>query len=114
MLMNFTTNNENISSHVKKFSHQFKIGGILQACGACKQKGIKVMKVFHYLNSLLWCNISMNRDQRTRNHGNPVRKDTCHRFLQSVLTDWNKFLSLLAKAIIYKSFIPLRRKDCEG
>ena len=114
MLMNFTTNNENISSHVKKFSHQFKIGGILQACGACKQKGIKVMKVFHYLNSLLWCNITMNRDQRTRNHGNLVRKDTCHRFLQSVSTDWNKFLSLLAKAIICKSFLPLRRKDCEG
>jgi len=41
-----------------------------------------------------------------------VRKDTCHRFLQSVSTDWNKFLSL--KAIILKNFIPLRRKDCEG
>ena len=114
MLMNFTTNTENISSHVKNFSRQFKIGGILQACGARKQKGIEVMKVFCYLCSLLLCNITMNRDQRTRNHGNLVRKDTCHRFLQSVSTDWNKFLSLLAKAIIIKNFIPLRRKDCEG
>lgn len=114
MLMNFTTNTENISSHVKNFSHQFKVGTILQSCGARKQKGIEVMKVFYYLCSLLLCNITMNRDQRTRNHGNLVRKDTCHRFLQSVSTDWNKFLSLLAKAIISKNFIPLRRMDCEG
>ena len=114
MLMNFTTNTDNISSHVKNFSLQFKVGTILQSCGARKQKGIEVMKVFYYLCSLLLCNITMNRDQRTRNHGNLVRKDTCHRFLQSVSTDWNKFLSLLAKAIIIKNFIPLRRKDCEG
>ena len=114
MLMNFTTNTENISSHVKYFSRQFKIGTILQSCEARKQKGIEVMKVFYYLCSLLLCDITMNRDQRTRNHGNLVRKDTCHRFLQSISTDWNKFQALLANAIIRKDFIPLRRKDCEG
>ena len=114
MLMNFTKNNENITSQVKDFSHKFKISSILQSCGAYKQKGIGVMSVFYYLSSLLFCNISMNRDQNTRNHENMVKKDTCHRFLQSMKLDWNKFLSLLAKAIIVNDFIPIRRNDCEG
>jgi len=114
MLMNFTNNTENITSQVQDFSHKFKIGSIFQTCGAYKQKGIPVMSVFFYLSSLLFCNISMNRDQNTRNHGNMVKKDTCHRFLQSLKMDWNKFLALLAKAIIINDFIPIRRKDCEG
>lgn len=114
MLMNFTRNTENITSQVQDFSHKFKIGSILNTCGAYKQKGIPVMSVFYYLCSLVFCNISMNRDQNTRNHGNMVKKDTCHRFLQSMKIDWNKFLALLAKAIIINNFIPIRRNDCEG
>lgn len=114
MLMDFTNNTENITSQVQEFSHRFKIGSMLRSCGAYKQKGIEVMKVFYYLCTLLFCNISMNRDQNTRNHGNMVKKDTCHRFLQSMKTDWNKFLSLLARAIIIKDLVPIRRNDCEG
>ncbi|MGB4407105.1 MAG: transposase [Sphaerochaeta sp.] len=114
MLMDFTNNTENITSQGQDFSHRFKIGGILKTCGAYKQKGIAVMSVFYCLGSLLFCNVSMNRDQNTRNHGNMVKKDTCHRFLQLLKTDWNRFLALLAEAIITNDFMPIRRKDCEG
>jgi len=114
MLMNFTNNTDTITSQVQDFSHKFKVGSILRSCGAHKQKGIEVMKVFYYLCTLLFCRISMNRDQNTRNHGNMVKKDTCHRFLQSIKMDWNKFLSMLARAIITRDFIPIRRNDSEG
>ena len=56
----------------------------------------------------------MNRDQKTRKYGNMVKKDTCHRFLQSMKMDWNRFLSLLAKEIIDKDFSPICRNDCKG
>lgn len=114
MLMNFTNNTDFISSQFKEFSHRFKVGRLLSDCGAYKQKGVQVMNVFFYLCTILFCGVSMNRDQNTRIHKNLVKKDTCHRFLQSMKTDWNRFLTLLAKAIIIRDFIPLRRKDCEG
>ena len=113
MLMNFTNNTDTITSQVQDFSHIFKVGSILRSCGAHKQKGIEVMKVFYYLCTLLFCRISMNRDQNTRNHRNMVKKDTCYRFLQSTKMNWNRFLSLLARAIIIRNFIPIRRNDCE-
>jgi len=114
MLMNFTRNTDEVSSHLKAFSRTFQVGTILRACGGCKQKGIEALKVFFYLCSLLLCNITMNRDQRTRAHENLVLKDTCHRFLQSVVIDWNRFLSSLAHAVMSREFLPLRRKDCAG
>lgn len=114
MLMSFTNNTDSIARDFQDFSHRFKVGGILRSCGAHKQKGIEVMKVFYYLCTLLFCRISMNRDQNTRGHGNMVKKDACHRFLQLVRMDWNRFLSLLAQAVIVKDFIPIRRNDCDG
>ena len=114
MLINFTDNTDSISSQVRDFSRRFNIGGILRNCGAHKQKGMEALKVFYYLSTLLFCGISMNRDQKTRKHGNMVKKDTCHRFLQSMRMDWNRFLSVLAKEIIDKDFLPIRRKDCTG
>lgn len=114
MLMNFTNNTDTIARDFQDFSHRFKVGGLLRSCGAHKQKGVEVMRVFYYLCTLLFCRISMNRDQNTRSHGNMVKKDTCHRFLQSVRMDWNRFLSLLAQAVIVKDLLPIRRNDCEG
>jgi hypothetical protein len=114
MLMDFTNNTDTITSQVQDFSRRFKIGSILRLCGAHKQKGIEVLKVFYYLSTLLFCGTSMNRDQKTRKHGNMVKKDTCHRFLQSMKMDWNRFLSLLAKEIIDKDLLPIRRNDCKG
>lgn len=114
MLMDFTNNTDTITSQVSAFSQRFKVGAILRHCGAHKQKGIEVRKVFYYLCTLLFCGISMNRDQRNRKYGNMVKKDTCHRFLQSMKMDWNRFLSLLAKEIIDKDFRPICRNDCKG
>ncbi|NCB65947.1 MAG: hypothetical protein EOM48_07205 [Bacilli bacterium] len=94
MLMNLTDNTDAISSQVHHFSYKFKVGSILRLSGAHKTKGVEVMKVFYYLCTLLFCGVSMNRAENRR-RGNMAKKDTCHRFLQSLHTDWNRFLSLL-------------------
>jgi hypothetical protein len=114
MLYNFTRNTDAISSHLKGFSHKFQLCSLLRTCGAYKEKGIDVSRIFFYLCSLVLCNITMNRDQTTRTHENLILKDTCHRFLQSLRIDWNRFLASLAQAIMIQDFLPLRRKDCLG
>ena len=116
MYNHFNNKSDILTSSIKKFTKEFHISDNLGKCGAKKTKGILVMHVFFYLFDLIFRGTTLNRDQAVNIHEDSehkVKTDTCHRFLQSLHTDWNRFLTLVSKRMM-DLLSPYRPKDCEG
>lgn len=116
MYNHFTNKSDILTSSIKNFAKDFNISENLGKCGGKKAKGIPVMHVFFYLFDLIFRGMTLNRDQAKNLHADSkhkIKTDTCHRFLQSMATDWNKFLALISKRMM-ELLSPYRPKDCEG
>lgn len=96
---------------IDDFFSTFKIGSVLHGCGGAKLRGISSTEVLKYLFSVVFTNTTMAHDQEINK--NAVKKDTCHRLLESPKIDWNKLLAKLATAIA-KELEEIRPKDCTG
>lgn len=96
---------------IDEFFSTFKIGSILHSCGGAKLRGISPVEILKYLFSVTFTNHTMAHDQNVNN--NAIKKDTCHRLLESPGIDWNKILSKMASAIA-EEFKQIRPKDCTG
>lgn len=110
----YTDNNsfrdDNVS-FIGDFFSNFKIGSIFHSCGGAKLRGISPLAVLKYLFSIIFTHHTMAHDQKVNSEA--VKKDTCHRLLESPRIDWNKFLSKVAHAIAV-ALLPFRHKDCVG
>lgn len=96
---------------IDNFFSTFKIGSTLHSCGGAKLRGISPVEVLKYLFSVVFTHNTMAHDQVVNKDA--VKKDTCHRLLESPKIDWNKFLAKVASAIA-KELEPFRPKDCTG
>ena len=96
---------------IDEFFSTFKVGSILHSCGGAKLRGISPVEVLKYLFSVVFTNTTMAHDQAVNK--NAVKKDTCHRLLESPKIDWNQLLSRMA-SVIAKELEPFRPKDCTG
>ena len=84
---------------ISSFFSRFKIGNLLRACNAQKEKGVPVTRIFKYKLCNVFTGRSMYMQQRTGSFRESFSKNTFYRFLNSTKTNWLKFTTLLSKAV---------------
>ena len=84
---------------ISSFFSTFKIGNLLRACNAQKEKGVPVTRIFKYKLCNVFTGRSMYMQQRTGSFRESFSKNTFYRFLNSTKTNWLKFTTLLSKAV---------------
>ena len=78
----------------------FHVGKLLRKAGACKEKGVPVMKIFRYALGNVFNSRSMYMQMRTESYREDFSKNTYYRFLNSMKTDWLRFTTLLSASVI--------------
>lgn len=78
----------------------FHVGKLLRKAGACKEKGVPVMKIFRYALRNVFNSRSMYMQMRTESYRKDFSKNTYYRFLNSMKTDWLRFTTLLSASVI--------------
>jgi hypothetical protein len=90
--------------------HQFflnqKIGSLLKRSNIDKEKGISPVAVFRVLVTLVFTGKNLFRTFEAGG-GCGMAKDTVYRFLNSVHTNWRRFLLLLSSRVISQKLAPL-------
>lgn len=95
-----------------KFIKEYKVVSLLRKCGFHKENGISTLMIITFLMGLVFGGKNLYRKQM--NGECEFKKDVIYRFLNSVKTNWARFLMLLAhKAYLFIN--PLtseERADC--
>ena len=90
--------------------HQFflnqKIGSLLKRSNSDKQKGVSPVAVFRVLFTLVFTGKNLFRTLEAGGSCG-MAKDTVYRFLNSVHTNWRRFLMLLSSRVISQELEPL-------
>jgi hypothetical protein len=90
--------------------HQFflnqKIGSLLKRSNIDKEKGISPVSVFRVLVTLVFTGKNLYRTLEAGGRCG-MAKDTVYRFLNSVHTNWRRFLLLLSSRVIGQELLPL-------
>ncbi len=90
--------------------HQFflnqKIGSLLKRSNVDKEKGVSPVAVFRVLFTLVFAGKNLFRTM-TADRSCGMAKDTVYRFLNSVHTNWRRFLLLLSSRVIRDELSPL-------
>jgi hypothetical protein len=90
--------------------HQFflnqKIGSLLKRSNIEKEKGISPVSVFRVLITLVFTGKNLYRTLEAGGRCG-MAKDTVYRFLNSVHTNWRRFLLLLSSRVIGQELAPL-------
>src|SRR5665647_491565 len=90
--------------------HQFflnqKIGSLLKRSNIDKEKGISPVSVFRVLVTLAFTGKNLFRTLEAGGSCG-MAKDTVYRFLNSVHTNWRRFLLLLSSRVISQELEPL-------
>lgn len=88
-----------LSNAISSFFCRFKIGKLLCACNAQKEKGVPVTRIFKYKLCNVFTGRSMYMQQRTGSFRESFSKNTFYRFMNSTKTNWLKFTTLLSKSV---------------
>jgi hypothetical protein len=90
--------------------HQFffnqKIGSLLKRSNISKEKGVSPVTVFRVLFTLIFTGKNLFRTLEAGGSCG-MAKDTVYRFLNSVHTNWRRFLLLLSSRVIHDELEPL-------
>jgi len=93
-------------NQIQQFFHNQRIGNLLKQSNSNKEKGISPVAVFRVLLSLVFTGKNLFRTMEAdKNCG--MGKDTVYRFLNSVHTNWRRFLLLLSSRVISHDLEPL-------
>ena len=92
---------------VSRFMKRYGIYRLLKACGAYKEKGISVVRLFVYMLQMVFADRSMYMQMRTGRWTEGFSKNTYYRFLNSMKVNWERFCLLLSETIIRQSLEPL-------
>jgi hypothetical protein len=91
--------------------HQFflnqKIGSLLRRSNINKEKGIAPVAVFRMLFTMVFTGKNLFRTMESSAGPCCMAKDTVYRFLNSVHTNWRRFLLLLSSRVINRELEPL-------
>lgn len=85
---------------VHRFFSDHHVGRLLKSCNGTKEKGISAISLLRYRLGNIFADRSMYMQLRTRSFKEDFSKNTVYRFLNSVKTNWLKFTTTLAAAII--------------
>lgn len=91
---------DQIDEMTSRFQKSFGLRHALSVAHANKEKGISVLRVFMYLFSLAFRNLSMYRAMQLDESDAGFGLDTCHRFLKSSAADWQLFLNTLSSRVM--------------
>jgi hypothetical protein len=96
----------NCENQIHQFFQNQKIGSLLKRSNINKEKGFSSVAVFQVLFALVFTGKNLFR---TMAEGRPcgMAKDTVYRFLNSVHTNWRRFLLLLSSRVIREEIEPL-------
>jgi len=100
-ILSQNTENENeILGTIGRFLNDYHVGKLLRKCNASKEKGVPVMDIFRYKLRTVFMDRSMFMQIKTNAFQEDYSKNTFYRFLNSAKTNWMKFTSLLASAVV--------------
>jgi len=94
-------------NQISSFFDNQRIALLLRQSNIIKQCGIAPVVVMRVIFSLVFTGKNLFRYLQADASGNEIDKDTVYRFLNSVSTNWRKFLHLLSAAVICKQIRPL-------
>lgn len=103
--------NKDFLSAIGYFAREFNISKLLYKCNASKDHGIPVLDIFNYYMSFVFTGLSMYMQMATNSFNECFSKNTVYRFLNNAKTNWNKFVRLLSKAVIYEKIEYLTSPD---
>ena len=92
---------------VSRFMKRYGIYRLLKACGAYKEKGISVVRLFVYMLQMVFVDRSMYMQMRTGRWTEGFSKNTYYRFLNSMKVNRERSCLLLSETIIRQSLEPL-------
>lgn len=104
------TTDVQMAGTISRFMKRYGIGGLLKACGAYKEKGVSVVRLFIYMLQMVFADRSMYMQMQTGRWAEGFSKNTYYRFLNSMKVNWEKFCLLLSERIIRQSIEPLTRE----
>lgn len=84
---------------ISSFFCRFKIGDLLRACNAQKEKGVPAIQIFKYKLCNVFTDRSMYMQLKTGSFRESFSKNTFYRFINGVKTNWLRFTTLLSKAV---------------
>ncbi|MFA4904770.1 MAG: transposase [Desulfobaccales bacterium] len=93
-------------NQIHQFFHNQKIGSLLKRSNIDKEKGISPVSVFRVLVTLAFTGKNLFRTLEAGGSCG-MAKDTVYRFLNSVHTNWRRFLLLLSSRVISQELEPL-------
>ena len=93
-------------NQIHRFFLNQKIGSLLRRSNVGKQKGVSPVVVFRVLFTLVFTGKNLFRALET-GESLGMAKDTVYRFLNSVHTNWRRFLLLLSSRVINQELVPL-------
>ena len=92
--------NQACESRISRFFSTYKIGDLLRKCGAGKEKGIAVVRIFRYLLCLMFSDRSMYMQITTKRFKEDYSKNTVYRFLNNSRINWERFTTMLSERIV--------------
>ena len=105
------TTDVQVSETISGFMKRFRVGELLKACNAHKEKGIPAKQLFVSMLQNAFANRSMYMRMRTGHWAEGFGKNTWYRFLNSMKTNWERFCLLLSALIIGEAIAPLTGDD---
>ena len=100
-----------IEGTLKLFFSDYKVSRLLKGCRGEKQKGHSAFQIFRYLLCLIFCDRSMYMQIVTGKYSEVFGKNTVYRFLNSVITNWERLTCTLSASIINGSIRKLTSDD---
>lgn len=98
-------------NQITSFFDNQRIALLLRQSNMVKQCGIAPVVVMRMIFSLVFTGRNLFRYLQADASGSEIGKDTVYRFLNSVNTNWRKFLHLLCAAVLNKMILPLTSVD---
>lgn len=99
-----------LENQINSFFHNHKLGELLRQSNIRKDKGVSLDTLFQFLLTVAFTGKNLFRlfaDPDTANIPSGIGKDVIYRFLNSVSSNWRKFLLLLSARVIVQKLLPL-------
>ena len=94
-------------NQIHQFFHNQRIGHLLKCSNLRHQRGISPVLVFRLLFTLVFTGKNLSRTLEMAGGTCDMGKDTVYRFLNSVHTNWRRFLLLISSRVISRELEPL-------
>ena len=99
-----------VENRINSFFHNENLGLLLRQSNIRKEKGVCLDTLFQFLLSLAFTGKNLFRLLESPDSPAGVGKDPAYRLLNSVTSNWRRFLLLLSTRVIVQRLLPLTSK----